>query len=69
MLVVDRSLAAQHGKIIVAAINGELTVKRLSLIEGQMYLMPENPKFSPLQVTEEMDVVIWGVVIHVIKSF
>ena len=69
MLVVDRSLAAQHGKIIVAAINGELTVKRLSLMDGQMSLIPENPKFSPLHVTEEMDVVIWGVVIHVIKSF
>ena len=68
LLVVDRSLEASDGKIIIAAVNGELTVKRLSLKNGEAWLMPENPAYPPLRITEGLDCVIWGVVTRVIHS-
>lgn len=68
MLVVDRSIEATHGKIVIAAINGELTVKRLSNIAGRVQLLPENPKYKPIDVTEGHDLVIWGVVKHIMKD-
>ncbi len=68
MLVVDRSIEATHGKIVIAALNGELTVKRLSKTGGRIQLLPENPKYKPIDITEEYDVVIWGVVKHIMKD-
>ena len=67
-LIVDRSLEASHGKIIIAAINGELTVKRLSRQQGQVKLLAENPAYEPIDITIEQDLVIWGVVTHVIHQ-
>ncbi|WP_131764373.1 LexA family protein [Legionella drozanskii] len=69
LLVVDRSINVTHGKIVIAAINGELTVKRLSKRNGRILLMPENNQYPPIDITDEQDLVIWGVVIHVIHSF
>jgi DNA polymerase V len=66
MLVVDRSIEATHGKIIIAAINGELTVKRLSRQAGKVQLLPENDRYQPIDISEEEELVIWGVVTHVI---
>lgn len=66
MLIVDRSIEATHGKIVIAAINGELTVKRLSRLSGCVQLLPENPDYKPIEITGEEDLVIWGVVTHVI---
>lgn len=66
MLVVDRSLEATNGKIVIAAINGELTVKRLSRANGKVRLLPENNQYQPIEITGEEDLVIWGVVTHVI---
>ncbi|NDF04569.1 MAG: DNA polymerase V [Betaproteobacteria bacterium] len=68
ILIVDRSIEATHGKIIIAAINGELTVKRLSCQQGRIQLIAENPAYEPIDITEGQDLVIWGVVIHVIHS-
>lgn len=68
MLVVDRSLEAQSGSIVIAVINGELTVKRLLLDEDKVWLVPENPAFQPVQIMEGMELHIWGVVAHVIHS-
>ena len=66
MLIVDKSLDATHGKIVIAAIDGELTVKRLLRHEGRVQLLPENNKYTPIDITDEHDLVIWGVVTHVI---
>ncbi|CAM2812258.1 LexA family protein [Legionella worsleiensis] len=66
MLVVDRSLEATHGKIVIAAVNGELTVKRLSRTAGKVQLLPENNQYQPIEITGDEDLVIWGVVTHVI---
>ena len=62
ILVVDRSIEAKDGCIVIAAINGELTVKRLKKRGKECSLMPENPKYKPIKITEEMDGTIWGVV-------
>ena len=68
MLIVDRSLEATHGKIVIAAVNGELTVKRLSRQHGLVKLIAENPSYEPIDITDEHDLVIWGVVTHVIHQ-
>lgn len=68
MLIVDRSIKATHGKIVIAAINGELTVKRLSSINGRVQLLPENDRYQPIDITEDQDLVIWGVVKNIVKD-
>lgn len=66
LLVVDRSIKSQHNDIIVGVVNGEFTVKRLLRIQQQVVLQPANPSFKPLPITEEMNFVVWGVVIQII---
>lgn len=68
LLVIDRSLEAEHGKIAVCFLDGEFTVKRLHIKEGNITLIPENNTYKPIQVTDESDLLIWGVVTYVIKS-
>lgn len=62
VLVVDRSIEASDGKVILGVLNGEFTVKRISMQKGRLFLVPENQQFKPIEVTEEMDFKIWGVV-------
>ncbi len=68
ILVVDRAEEPSHGKIIIAALNGELTVKRLSRNHDRVCLTPENPAYAPIEVTPEMQFEVWGVVVHVIHT-
>lgn len=68
MLIVDRSLEPSHGKIVVAALNGELTVKRLHLDKGKVFLMAENDMYRPIEITEGIELHIWGVVTSVIHA-
>ncbi|MGA9637233.1 LexA family protein [Flavobacterium sp.] len=68
VLVVDRSLEPQNNKIAVCFIDGEFTVKRIKLEENCLYLMPENSNYTPIKVTEENQLVIWGMVTYVIKK-
>ena len=68
ILVVDRSLEPADGKIAVCLIDGEFTVKRLKVDTEGLYLMPENPEYQPLRVTEENQFMIWGIVTYVIKK-
>lgn len=68
LLLVDRSLEPLPGKIIIAVINGELTVKRLKKKGGIIALSPENPSYSDIVVTPEMDFTTWGVVTAVINK-
>lgn len=68
ILIVDRSLDPSHGKVVIAAVNGELTVKRL-LIEGKkIRLAPENDSYTSIEITADMELHIWGVVTSVIHS-
>lgn len=68
LLVVDRSLTAVHGKIVIAAVNGELMVRRLYQRGSLVQLRPENDKYPPIAITGDLDMVIWGVVTHVIHT-
>lgn len=66
VLVVDRAMDAKHNAIIVALVNGEFTVKRLSTIGNTPSLIPENPTYDPIPITEEMEFRVWGVATYVI---
>lgn len=68
LLIVDRKLPPASGKIVIAAIDGQLTVKRLHKDHHQLWLMPENNKYKPIPVTEENNMIIWGVVTNVIHA-
>jgi DNA polymerase V len=68
ILVVDRAEEARNNKVVVAALNGELTVKRVRKKAGKLYLAPENPEYPPIEVTPDMDFEIWGVVTSVIHK-
>ena len=68
ILVVDRSLEAIPGKVVICAINGELTVKRLERVNSQWQLKAENPAYADIVIHDELELVIWGVVTNVIHS-
>ena len=68
LLVIDRSLNPENGKIAVCLIDGEFTVKRIKKEKNKLYLMPENKKYKPIELKEENELIIWGVVEYVIKK-
>ena len=68
ILIVDRSLEAVDKKIVIAVINGDLTVKRLRIRSGNPFLEPENDQYSPIEITPDMAFEIWGVVTNVIHK-
>jgi DNA polymerase V len=68
ILIVDRSLEAVDKKIVIAVINGELTVKRLRIRSGNPFLEPENDQYQSIEVTPDMAFEIWGVVTNVIHK-
>jgi DNA polymerase V len=69
VLVVDRAEQPRNRSVIIAAVSGELAVKRFVHENGKMYLASENPDYEPLEVTAGMEFEVWGVVVHVIHSF
>src|SRR5205809_2344338 len=66
LLVVDRSIQADSGMIVVAVVNGEFTVKRLVKTPRAWVLHPENPMYKPIPITDEMRFEVWGVVTKII---
>lgn len=68
LLVIDRSLQPENNKIAVCFLDGEFTVKRLRVDRGEVWLQPENPNYPIIEITEENDFVIWGIVTNVIKK-
>jgi len=69
ILIVDRSMSPATGKIVIAVMDGQLTVKRLKKTkDGTLHLMPENPDFQPIEVKDGNEVFIWGVVTNVIHG-
>ena len=69
IMVVDRSIEASSGDIVIASISGEFTVKHLLIKNQKTYLIPANKDYSPMSITDDMDMQIWGIVIHAIHSF
>ncbi len=68
ILVIDRSEEVKNNKIAVCYLNGEFTVKRVKIEKDYVYLLPENKKYSPIKITEENELIVWGIVTYVIKK-
>lgn len=68
LLIVDRSLPPLNGKIVIAILNGEFTVKRLRVHGKKVWLLAENPAYPPIEVGEENEFQVWGVVAYVIHQ-
>ena len=68
ILVVDKSLKAENGKVVIAAIDGELTVKRYRENGGEITLNAENEKYENITFEKNSEAYIWGVVTNVIHK-
>jgi DNA polymerase V len=66
ILVVDKSIEATHGKIIIAVVDGEFTVKTLYNKNGLIKLVPANPEFPDIILKNEQELNVWGVVSYII---
>lgn len=69
LLIVDKSLQPEDGDLAVCCVDGEFTLKRLKLTRGnRLFLMPSNRKYRPIEVTEDNDFMVWGIVTATIKQ-
>ena len=69
LIIVDKSLIAKPGNIVIAMIDGEFTIKRLSIKSDELYLKAENHNYPNFSFKNHIDVQIWGVVIYSIHSY
>ena len=69
LAVVNRLAKPDHGKIVVAFVQGEFTMKRLSIEKDGTYLRAENPAYSAIRIDDQTENQIWGVVVGIIKKF
>ena len=69
LIIVDKSLTARPGNIIIAMIDGEFTIKRLSIKNNELYLKAENHNYPDFKFKNHIDLQIWGVVIYSIHSY
>lgn len=67
-LIVDRAIKPEHGRIVVAAVDGELTVKRFYRRGGVVKLVAESTEHPDIELKDGQEMVIWGVVTKIIKS-
>ena len=68
LIVIDRSLFPENGKIAVCFIDGEFTVKKIKKEQKKLFLIPQNKKYKPTEIKEENELIIWGMVKYVIKK-
>jgi len=66
ILIVDRSIEPGDNKVVIAVVDGELTVKRIRVIKDKIFLMSENKDYKPMRIEAETGFEIWGVVTNVI---
>lgn len=69
IMVIDKSLEPKNGDIAVCYLDGEFTVKTIMIEKDIVWLVAQNEQYSPIKVTAENELIIWGIVINVIKSF
>lgn len=68
ILVIDRSIEPSDGDLAVCCLDGDFTLKRISLSDGVVRLIPSNESFDPILVTPESQFEVWGVVTYTIKQ-
>ena len=68
LLVVDRSKTPKNNDVIIGVLNGEFTVKKIQKTKTKLFMVAANKKYKKIQITEEMDFSVWGVVTYVIHK-
>lgn len=68
IVVVDKSLEPENNKIAVCYVDGEFTIKRIKIQGTKLFLIAENAKYQPIEITEDNDFIIWGIVTYIIKK-
>ena len=68
VMIIDRALEPKNNTIVLAVLNGEFTVKRIQKKSNKLYLKAENNDFKSIEITEEMNFQVWGVVTHIIHK-
>jgi DNA polymerase V len=68
LLVVDRSIEPRDKNVVIAVVNGELTVKRIRIRKNKLTLVAENEAYQSQEINEEIEFEVWGVVTNVIHS-
>lgn len=68
ILIIDRSITPTDGRVVIATLDGQFTVKTLEKKRGRIRLLPANPDFEPIEIKDEQELQIWGVVTNVIHS-
>ena len=68
LLVIDRSIEWSDNKVALCYVDNEFTLKRLKIENGKCYLVPSNEDFPVIEVNDESDVIVWGIVTYSIKK-
>lgn len=68
LLIVDRSLEPVDKRVVIAVVNGDLTVKRIRIKKDRIFLVAENETYAPIDITLDADFQVWGVVTSVIHA-
>ena len=68
VMIIDRALEPKNNTIVLAVLNGEFTVKRIQKKSNKLYLKAENNDFKSIEITEEMNFQVWGIVTHIIHK-
>ena len=68
LIVIDKSISASEGDIAVCFVDGEFTLKRIHIENDFVWLVPENPKYRKIKVTQDQNFMVWGVVTYSIKK-
>ncbi|MBE9040109.1 translesion error-prone DNA polymerase V autoproteolytic subunit [Oscillatoriales cyanobacterium LEGE 11467] len=68
LLIVDRAIEPKNGSVVIAVVDGEVTVKRMYQDDDRLLLVPENDRYKPLEIAEETQFHIWGVVTNVVHA-
>ena len=68
LLIIDKSLKPRDNCIAVCIVDGEFTLKRLKVSDKEVWLMPENPRYPPIKITEENNLQVWGIVTYSLQK-
>lgn len=68
LLVIDKSLPYRNDALAVCFVNGEFTLKKIRQKQDRIILMPANRDYQPIEVSKEMEFIVWGIVTYIVKK-